>query len=500
MGLGFATVLPALLERAPASETTEELALRVARTAKKSVKAVLHQGRHDFDAQVLGVATFVLGLGGAVVGWRRRALVRQLTVSTVPQISLDALEPSAAREAILGLAAALRSAVDAEKPDIVLIFDTLLRGAIHLGASDLHFQPLDTGTRVSFRVGGVLEDVMTVPPAVHKPLVMRVKVLARLITYVSDKPQDGHLTVPSDAGPTDVRVSLLPTSHGEKVVLRIARAGVQIPGLEALGLTPALQHRFLPILKKPQGLIYFAGPTGSGKTTTIYAALGHIKKERGETIHIATIEDPVEFDVPFLTQTSVRPDAGLTFAQGLRSMLRQDPNVMMVGEIRDAETAGIAIQAGLSGHLILTTIHAESAAGVFARLIEMGVEPFVLASASLASVSQRLVRVLCPHCRRVGPPTQAQQDRLGALGAKANFSFEPVGCVRCGNRGYLGRTAIYELLEVTPSVRELINQRVPTPEIVKAAQGSSMETMLSDGVAKADVGVTSLDEVFRVVG
>jgi general secretion pathway protein E len=180
-------------------------------------------------------------------------------------------------------------------------------------------------------------------------------------------------------------------------------------------------------------------------------------------------------------------------------MLRQDPNVMMVGEIRDAETAGIAIQAGLSGHLILTTIHAESSAGVFARLIEIGVEPFVLASASLASVSQRLVRVLCPHCRRVGPPTQAQQDRLGALGAKANFSFDPVGCVRCGNRGYLGRTAIYELLEVTPAVRELINQRVPTAEIVKAARGS-METMLADGVAKADVGVTSLDEVFRVVG
>jgi general secretion pathway protein E len=447
------------------------------------------------DVEALAGLAAGLGVLGLFLGEGRVAVAPQSVPSPV---SIELLDPAATRELLLQVAAELKPAVEAEKPDIVAIVDSLLRAAIKVGASDLHFQPLDTGTLVSFRIAGVLDELLTMPPALHAPLVMRVKVMGRLVTYVTGKPQDGHVTFAGPNGPVDVRVSLLPTNHGEKVVLRVPRAGVTIAGLDALGFTPALLARFLPLLAKPQGLIFIAGPTGAGKTTTIYAALAHIKKVRGETTHISTIEDPVEFDLPFLSQTQVRPETGLTFAHGLRSMLRQDPNVMMVGEIRDAETAGIAIQAGLSGHLILTTVHADSAAGVFARLLEIGVEPYALASASVAALSQRLVRALCPHCRKRTAPSPPQLERLKKLGASLSTVYEPVGCARCGNRGYLGRTALYELLEVTPEVRERINKRVPTADIVSGAK-SAMATLVQDAVAKVESGATSFDELQRVL-
>jgi len=452
------------------------------------------------------VGSDVLGLAGAaalfaVLGLAAAAAEDRRAARPPPPvpgpISLDSLDPAASREMLLKVADAVRPAVEAKEPDVVAILDTLLSSAINLGASDLHFQPLETGTLVSFRVAGVLEEVMTLPPALHPPLVMRVKVLGRLVTY-SAKPQDGALTFAGPAGPTDVRVALLPTNHGEKVVLRVPRTGVPVAGLPALGFTPVLLARFQALLAKPQGLLFIAGPTGSGKTTTIYAALAHIKKSRGDTTQISTIEDPVEVDLPFLSQTQVQPETGLTFAQGLRSMLRQDPNVMMVGEIRDAETAGIAIQAGLSGHLILTTVHADSTAGAFTRLIEIGVEPFALASASLASLSQRLVRALCPHCRRRATPSAQQASRVEALGGRLSTMYEPAGCSRCGGRGYLGRTAIYELLEVTPKVRELIHQRVPTAQIIAGAKGE-MLTLAQDAFAKVEAGSTSLDEALRLL-
>jgi general secretion pathway protein E len=449
------------------------------------------------DIEALAGAAAGLAALGLIIG--DRGASRGASAPPLGPVSIEQLDPAASREMLLQVAAEMRPTVEAEKPDVVAIVDALLGAAIRVGASDLHFQPLETGTRVSFRIAGVLDEVITVPAALHAPLVMRVKVMGRLVTYVSGKPQDGHLTFGGPNGPIDVRVSLLPTNHGEKIVLRVPRAGVSIAGLDALGFTPALLARFLPLLAKPQGLIFIAGPTGAGKTTTIYAALAHIKKVRGETTHISTIEDPVEFDLPFLSQTQVRPETGLTFAHGLRSMLRQDPNVMMVGEIRDAETAGIAIQAGLSGHLILTTVHAESAAGVFARLLEIGVEPYALASASIAALSQRLARALCPHCRRRVAPTPGQLERLQKLGTSVSAVYEPVGCARCGSRGYLGRTAIYELLELTPEARERINKRVPTADIAGSAK-SAMTTLLQDAVAKIESGATSFDEAMRLLG
>jgi general secretion pathway protein E len=248
----------------------------------------------------------------------------------------------------------------------------MLGGAVRVAASDLHLHPLEAGTEVSLRVQGVLHHVVTLPREHHRQVVARLKVMAELTTFRTDRPQDGHFVWSGSGHPADLRISVMPTNHGERVVIRVANVGLTVPDLTRLGVPPALLDRLRALLARPQGIVFVTGPTGSGKTTTIYSALAHIKQARGETTQITTIEDPIEFDLPFLTQSQVRPDVGMTFAAGLRSILRQDPNVIMVGEIRDAETAHIAVQAGLTGHQIVTTVHADSAAGVFNRLIEMG--------------------------------------------------------------------------------------------------------------------------------
>jgi general secretion pathway protein E len=293
---------------------------------------------------------------------------------------------------------------------------------------------------------------------------------------------------------------VLPTNHGEAVALRIARTGVRLPQLSALGFPSALLEKYQHILGLPQGVIFVAGATGSGKTTSLYAALGYIKESRGGLTRIATIEDPVEFDVPLFAQTQVNAEQGFTFAQGLRSVLRQDPNVIMVGEIRDPETGRTAIQAGLSGHLILTTIHANSASGVFNRLIEMGAEPFLLASATVATLSQRLVRALCPHCRTPSPISPEEVARLDSVGLASGTFYGAVGCQRCAGSGYLGRTAIYEMLVVTPAIRDAINSKVPTNQLQEIAMKEGMVPLLAAGVDRARAGATTLREVFRVVG
>ncbi|MGI5865807.1 MAG: GspE/PulE family protein [Myxococcales bacterium] len=425
----------------------------VAKTLTTGLEAIASAARTDRRAHILAGIAAVSAAGAILAGRRRRRLL-ELAAPAPPQLQPGALiDPVGVREELLRFGVGVQEMLRTDNPDLVKILDLILECAIRVGASDVHFQPLETATRVYCRVGGVLEDVLAIPIEFHPRLVMRSKVLARLVTFVSDRPQDGSFSFNSSSGTTDMRVSVLPTKHGEKIVLRIARSGAQMPQLETLGFPAETLERLHSVLARPQGLIFLAGPTGSGKTTTIYAALSHIRNTRGETTQIATIEDPIEFEVSFLSQTQVRPDAGLTFADGLRALLRQDPNVMMVGEIRDAETARIAIQAGLSGHLILTTVHADSAAGVFNRLIEMGIEPFLLASASQAALSQRLVRTLCPHCRRRVAVTEQQAKRLEAAGLSLAQAWEPVGCARCAGRGYIGRTAIVELLDVTERER-----------------------------------------------
>ncbi|MEK6606795.1 MAG: GspE/PulE family protein [Myxococcota bacterium] len=442
------------------------------------------------------------GAGAAAIAERRekrRAPPPSPGSSISPMAVLDAETALGIREALIELGDTLRTYLEGRAPDMIGFVEALLQGAVRVGASDIHLQPHESGTRVALRVHGVLEELVSFPPEQQPRFIMRMKVLARLVAYRSDRPQDGHFSIETPDGSADVRVSLVPTNHGEKVSLRIARGGIELPDLTSLGFPAPLFERYRATLARNQGLIFLTGPTGSGKTTTIYASLGHIKKTRGGTTQIATIEDPVEFDVPFLTQTQVNNEVGMTFAQGLRSILRQDPNVMMVGEIRDAETARIAVQAGLTGHLILTTVHADSSAGVFNRLIESGVEPFVLASASLASVSQRLVRALCPRCRAPAPASPDEEARLLQSGLPAGGLFYvAVGCKKCGGAGYLGRTAIYELLTVSMAIRDLINAKVPTPHIQQRAVFEGMVPLLTAGVERARSGATTLAEVLRV--
>jgi general secretion pathway protein E len=441
------------------------------------------------------------GLGAVSLGvyrhfWGAKAVVAP--TARRPQTP-DTPTADAPQELVL-LRRELASIMEAQQPDMIALVDALLRGAVRVRASDVHLHPLEGGTDISYRVHGVLTEVMRFPRDHHKQLVSRLKVLSRITIFHTDRPQDGHFVLDLSEGTADIRVSVLPTNHGERVVLRLGNVGVTLPDLATIGMPEPLLGRFRALCDRPQGIIFLTGPTGSGKTTTIYAALAHIKESRRQTTQIVTIEDPVEYDVPFLTQTQVNTQVGLTFAAGLRSILRQDPNVIMVGEIRDAETAHIAVQAGLTGHQIVTTVHAESAAGAFNRLIEMGVEPFLLASASLASVSQRLVRALCPHCRAPAVCTADETSQLERLGVAAEGFFTSTGCERCDHTGYAGRAAFFEMLEVTPEIRELMNTKVPTAHIHAAAIAGGMVPLIHAGIELARQGSTSLREVLRVAG
>ncbi|MEM6454509.1 MAG: GspE/PulE family protein, partial [Acidobacteriota bacterium] len=382
--------------------------------------------------------------------------------------------------------------------DMVILVDRLLRDASTRGASDIHVLPLDLESRISFRVHGDLQPVMRIPHAHHEALARRIKVMARLVVYRADQPQDGHFNLETASGPVDVRVSLLPTQHGEKVVMRLAHTAAGIRALDQIGMPDALMGTLLRLLERPEGLILLTGPTGSGKTTTIYAALQHIHRSRGGNVSIASIEDPVEIELPFLSQTQVQAETGFDFAKGLRGLLRQDPNVMMVGEIRDPETAQIAIRAGMTGHLILTTLHAESTSGVFNRLIDMGGEPFLVASAVQACLSQRLVRRLCPDCRTAGEPAPAavvEQLRTRGLDDVASLRFQHSrGCDSCNHTGFRGRTSVFELLVVTSRLREAVTQRLPTYRLADMAREEGMVSLLDAAIARAAAGDIALDD------
>ncbi len=398
--------------------------------------------------------------------------------------------------------------------DVPAFVDDLLGAAAAAGASDVHIKPTDAETRVAWRVRGELADVVAAPREHHDLIVRRLKILAQLVTYQTDLPQDGRFSLESSQDAVDVRMSVLPTRHGEKVVLRLARAGQGLIALDALGMPVSLLESMRELLAQRQGLIVLTGPTGCGKTTTLYGSLAEIHQQRGATTSIATIEDPVEIDLPFLSQTQVdnmiRPAGGgqtqqLTFAASLRAVLRQDPNVLMVGEIRDAETAHIAVEAGLTGHLILTTLHAESTAGVFNRLIDMGVEPFLASSSVLAALSQRLARRLCHECRQPAPRDRGTIERLIRRGitrtAAESLSFYTApGCEACGHSGVAGRTAIFELLRLTPPLRDLIAAKATTQKIEEAALSEGMTPLFKAAVLEAVEGNVSLEEALRVAG
>ena len=417
-------------------------------------------------------------------------------------LQFDALSGVNVRERIREVRDRVASVLGRAKPDIVAAFDELARGAISVGASDLHMSPTPEGFRLTYRVHGTLHDVMTVALELAPRLTTRVKVLARLDTYVRGIPQDGRLVMTVDGKLVEARTSTLPTEAGERIVLRFVRGALEVPTLDALGFSDRVVSGMKELLARPQGILFLTAPVGSGKTTTLYAALQHISQSRGSTTSLVTLEDPIELELPFATQTQMHPKAGMTFASTLRSVLRQDPNVLMVGEIRDHETADIAMQAGLTGHLILTTVHGDSAAGPFARIIDMNVEPFIIASASIGCLSQRLVRTLCINCRREAAPEPVVVERFERHGVALPPGpyFEPVGCDYCEGLGFTGRRPIAELLVVDTALRAAIGKRSATNDLHDIAVSQGMTSLIRDGLAQAVLGETSLAEVLRVAG
>jgi general secretion pathway protein E len=371
---------------------------------------------------------------------------------------------------------------------------------LSLSASDIHFNPSTDQTTVAFRVHGSLYELGRIRTELYPKVVSRVKVLGSLTLYKRATPQDGEISL--HGGRHKARVSLLPTNHGEKIVMRLASAEFQNAGIDALGMDDQILPRFKSLLDSNQGMIVVTGPTGSGKTTTMYAALQHVAATRGSSTNIVTLEDPIEFDFPQFSQTQIEPEAGMTFAVGLRSVLRQDPDVILVGEIRDDETSEIAVRAAMTGHLIFTTIHADRAAGVFNRIIQMTVERYQVASAVRLVISQRLCRKLCAECRTEVPLSGEQRQRFEFLGyseVPEGPFFASAGCESCLNQGYDGRAAVYEVLPVTDAVRDLINKGEPTHRLEKLAIAEGMRTLFEHGIERARAGDIPVDEILRVL-
>ena len=362
---------------------------------------------------------------------------------------------------------------------IIRMLNALLTQAAKDGASDIHIEPYERSSSVRFRVDGTLREVVQPNKALHAALISRLKIMAELDISEKRLPQDGRISLRIGGRAIDVRVSTLPSAHGERAVLRLLDKGEQKFSLESLGMDGEVLTQFNRLVQQPHGIVLVTGPTGSGKTTTLYASLTRLDTR---TSNVLTVEDPVEYELAGIGQTQVNPKIDLTFAKALRAILRQDPDVVMIGEIRDFETAQIAIQASLTGHLVLATVHTNDAPSTINRLIDMGVEPFLLSSSLLGVLAQRLVRKLCEYCKR--------EDE--------HHRWHPVGCEHCSNVGYKGRTGVYELLVVDEAIQALIHSRASEHEIIKAAVANGMKTMRDDGERLVREGVTSLEEVVRV--
>ena len=370
----------------------------------------------------------------------------------------------------------------------------LISSAVEARASDIHLEPTESALQVRLRVDGVMRELEPLAPAMRSAVVSRIKIMAGLNIAEKRLPQDGRARLAVRGHDVDIRVATSPTIHGESAVMRLLDRSHLTPDFKALGFEDGLLARLRPVLAQPHGILLVTGPTGSGKTTTLYAALSELNAPERKLL---TIEDPIEYRLAGVNQTQVAPAIGLSFAAALRSFLRQDPDVMMVGEVRDLETAQVAVQAALTGHMILSTLHTNSAAAAVTRLIDMGVEPFLITSTLNAVLGQRLVRRLCPSCRE---PEVARGAELGfgVSGGDIATIWRPVGCAACGGSGYRGRIALTELLVVDEAIARLVLHRAEAQEIETAAIGAGMRTMLLDGAAKVAAGATTVEEVHRV--
>ena len=433
--------------------------------------------------------------------------IRQLIESTyfVPsevQSVLDDYDPSQAFQLI--------ESQDEEEPEtqdidktlddkpIVRMVNILLYWAAKTDATDIHLEAAEKETLIRYRIDGMLQTRYRFPKKIHTSLVSRLKVMADMDIAVRRRPQDGAAKIQIRGRKLDLRLSSLPSQYGEKVVIRLLGNTTKLLTLRELGMPAAMDEHYRICLDKPQGLILTTGPTGSGKSTTLYASLTEIISEE---INVVTVEDPIEYEIPGANQVHVNPKAGITFANGLRAILRQDPNVIMVGEIRDMETAEIAFRASLTGHLVLSTLHANSAVSAITRLVDMQIKPYLIASSLLAILGQRLLRRNCTHCLVEYTPEADSIEKMGKLSQKLiGVTFRHgAGCEKCNYSGYAGRIGAYEMLQVDPDIQELIRQDATEQRILHAAQAAGMITMEEYGVKMIAEGITCLEEVLRVI-
>jgi len=389
---------------------------------------------------------------------------------------------------------------------IAKIVDTILEFALKSRTSDVHIEPSESQTRVRYRIDGILQAKLMLPKSIHDSLVSRIKILSQLKIDERRIPQDGRFEFSLGNDTVDLRVSTLPTVNGEKVVMRLLKKSGGLPSLTELGLRGPQFKDLEEAISKPYGIILVTGPTGSGKTTTLYSILTNLNKP---SVNIVTLEDPVEYQIPGLNQVQINVQAGLTFANGLRSFLRQDPNIILVGEIRDKETTQLAIQAALTGHLVFSTLHTNDSATAIPRLIDLGGEPFLIASVLNASVAQRIARKICEHCKTSYEPPQLLKDNIIAVlgdlipdNIKTNQTllklFKGTGCSECNYTGYRGRVAIFEVLKISGQINRMILKQASAREIVEQSKKEGMIIMKQDGYLKALEGITTIEEVLRI--
>ena len=384
---------------------------------------------------------------------------------------------------------------DLQSSPIVQLVRSILEQAVRSRASDIHIDAHETKVVIRFRIDGVLKNVMTYDIELLPVIVTRIKIIGGMDISEKRRAQDGRITIHVDRLEYDLRVSILPTSYGEKVVMRIASTVGLTKTKAQLGMREAELERFDNILKTPNGIILVTGPTGSGKSTTLYTALSALNDE---TVNIITVEDPVEANINGLNQVQVNPKAGLTFASALRAILRQDPDIIMIGEIRDYETASIAVQASITGHLVVSTLHTNSSSATITRLLDMGVESYLIADSVVGVIAQRLVRKLCQHCKKGRDATDEEKRILGIPVYKPFTIYDPCGCPMCGDTGFYGRTGVYEIMQVTPELKRLITAKANTEELKNAALKDGMNTLRMSAAQYVIEGITTITEMLKV--
>lgn len=418
-----------------------------------------------------------------------RAISQLYGVNELVEKAVNKLKPEEAN--------VISTVLTTDDAPIIGIVNSLISQAVREWASDIHVEPQDKMLRVRFRIDGVLREVASFTRDIHSAIISRIKIMGDMDISEKRLPQDGRINVVEQGRQIDIRVSTLPTILGEKVVLRILDKKAVILDINKLGFDETNLERYRHLYSQAYGMILVTGPTGSGKTTTLYSTLSNVNTIQKNTI---TIEDPVEYRLEGISQVQVNPKAGLTFASGLRSILRQDPNIVMIGEIRDGETADIAIRAAMTGHLVLSTLHTNDAAGAITRLADMGIEPFLVASAVLGVIAQRLVRVICPECKKTYTPSETSLERLflGITPDQSITLYKGTGCANCAFTGYRGRMGIHEVMPISLPIRRLIHEQAPADEIAAAAAREGMVLMREDGITKALNGITTIEEVMRV--